>query len=483
MHRGQAIVLVCCSLLAQPVTLADHDPGSIAAPPRPVAAQLARHDVPPSAVSVLVQEVGAPGPLLAVNADVPRNPASVIKLVTTLAALETLGPAYQWRTAAYVRGRLRQGRLDGDLILKGGGDPYLTPDAFWRLLQGLRDRGLDSIVGDVILDNTLFAPPAATRADFDGAAHRPYNALPAALSVNFQATHIHLYHQPGTSAVRVFTDPPLANVKVRSGLELVDGPCRQRHHRPRLRLTSATEATATLSLAGTFARRCGEVSYPRLLLTPADHVAGVFLALWRQLGGRIEGRVKEGKLTPEAIPLHTLESQPLGDVVRGINKWSNNLMSRVLFLTLAVERYGPPGTLRNGRRAIDAWLEEVGLVLPELVIDNGSGLSRESRISARSLGALLAHGFASPVMPEFVSSLAIAGVDGTLRRRPRAGPLVGRARLKTGSLRDVSAAGGYLFGPAGRRWIVVLTINHEGLLAWQGKAIQDALLRWVYEAG
>ncbi len=465
-------------ILFSPSSLADTQ--GMEAIPAPIAKQLRAHKIQARDVSFYVHNLAEPEPRLAVNAQIPRNPASTIKLLTTKTGLDILGPGHVWKTRAYITGPVQDGRLTGDLIVKGYGDPALTSEALWRLLWGVRERGIEVIAGEFLLDASYFEPPLARRADFDGNATSAYNALPHALSVNYQTTRVHMVRSDSGADVRVFTDPPLANLEVQNRLRLVDAPCKRKFHKPALRVIEADD-TAILRLTGTFASRCGEASYPRLILDPAAHTAGAALALWRGMGGRLEGQIREGVLPAGAHLLHTLESPPVEEVIRLINKKSNNLMSRTLFLTLGAEREGAPGSLAKARRTVAAWLREQDLDFPELVLDNGAGLSRETRISAESMGRLLGYAYATSTMPEFLSSLSIAGVDGTMRKRFRKGALKGRAHMKTGTLKGVTGIAGYLLDREGRRWIVVSMINNPRLQIWRGKGVENNLLNWVYE--
>jgi serine-type D-Ala-D-Ala carboxypeptidase/endopeptidase (penicillin-binding protein 4) len=448
--------------------------------PAPVARQLRAHDIDSADFSLYVHRTGAPAPLVAVNPEVPRNPASTIKLLTTRAGLAILGPAYTWKTEAWAAGDLRDGRLAGDLIIKGHGAPDLTPEDLWRLLRGVRERGILRVGGDIVLDQSHFIPVAGARGDFDGAAQSPYNALPAALSVNAQATEIHLVRDDG-GGVRVFTDPPLDNLRVDNALKLVQAPCQAKHHRPNLRIAEEG-GLATLTLTGTFAAECRESSYRRLLMDPAVHAAGAIANLWRGLGGGLEGVIRAGERPPGARLIHSVASKPLAELVRTINKESDNLMSRTLFLTLGAVRLGAPASLPKSRRAVGDWLAGDGLDFPELMIDNGAGLSRDARIAAASMGRLLIRAYDEPAMPELLASLSIAGVDGTMRKRLRGTPVAGRAHLKTGTLRGVTALAGYVLDRDGRWWVVVSLINNPRLQLWRGKAVEDALLQWVYSA-
>ncbi len=448
--------------------------------PAELAKQLRTHKIPRSAVSLFVQEVTAAQPVLTLNEHVPRNPASTMKLVTTLAALEQLGPAYSWKTEAHIDGRLHNGRLDGDLILKGYGDPHLTPERFWMFLHGLRDRGIEDIRGDVIIDASYFQLPKAGRGDFDGKAQRVYNALPHALSLNFQATRLVLRPDETGSGMHAFTYPPLDNVHIDNRIQLVSGPCRKGQMWPRLSVDDR-EKGATLEVGGDYSGQCPEFDRAYLLMDPAEHFSGAFRALWTELGGRLNGKVRRGVRPQGAKLFYSIKSPHLDEVIRGMNKYSNNLMSRLLLLTIAAERRRAPGTLEKGRKVVTDWLRSHRLGKSGFVLDNGAGLSRSARISAADLGGLLLAAYRGAEMPAFMASLPVAGVDGTMRKRLRKGPLAGRAYIKTGSLKNVRAIAGYVLDRKGKRWAVVFMINHKGI-AWQGKLMQDALLRWVYRA-
>ncbi|WPL12023.1 D-alanyl-D-alanine carboxypeptidase DacC precursor [Thiorhodovibrio litoralis] len=462
--------------------------GAQAAPstvlPGKLDAQLAELGLDISQVSVYVRAVDAEEPRLLVNPETPRVPASVIKLLTSIAGLDNLGPNYHWVTDVYVDGKVVGGQLKGNLYIQGFGDPYLTTDAFAGLLRELRTKGIIAIDGDLVLDNSYLAPPQQERGDFDGAGQRSYNALPAALSVNRQVTDVHIYNDWINNKVGVYTDPPLTGVEIVNDARLVDAPCVRRNHNPIAAFVEASETSGPkLRISGTFADACGEEQVGRLLLSPEQHAAAAFDALWRDLGGSISGKIRLGEVPKGARSFHRVMSQPLAVIIRDIDKNSNNLMARMLFLTLGAKNYGAPGTLEKSRDAINAWLEESGLPMPELIADNGSGLSRDTRISAGSLGELLSWSYRQPWMPELLASMSIPGVDGTTRRRLRREPIAGRAHLKTGTVRDASCIAGYVLDRNDRRWVVAVLVNSrdgQALGAWRGHAVQHEILRWVY---
>jgi D-alanyl-D-alanine carboxypeptidase/D-alanyl-D-alanine-endopeptidase (penicillin-binding protein 4) len=401
-----------------------------------------------------------------------------------MAGLDLLGPDHRWHTEVLIDGRVGDGRLIGNLYIKGYGDPYLTTEDYAALIRAIRAKGIEHIDGDLIFDDSHLLPPDSERGDFDGAAQSAYNALPAAISVNRQATEVHVFPDRQGGRVGVYTEPPLSAVELVNEARLIDAPCKGRYHRLQVQFVEPEAGLARLKVAGDFASECPEERFERLLLSPERHAAAAFDALWRQLGGSIGGRVLLGTTPDDAEVFHRAESQPLAELLPRINKLSDNLMARMLFLELGVAAEGPPGDLDKARHALRDWLDANGFELPGLVIDNGSGLSRDSRISAQALGELLVWAYHRPWMPELMASLAVIGVDGTLRRRMRHEPIEGRAHLKTGTVRDASCIAGYVLDAEDRRWAVVVLVNAipgERLQAWHGHAVHHDVLRWVYD--
>ncbi len=430
--------------------------------------------IPATAVGISIQEIGSRTPLLTANASTPLNPASTMKLVTTYAGLELLGPAYRWKTEAYLGGTLREGILEGDLILKGQGDPKLTLEAFWLLLRDLRGRGLKDIRGDLVLDRSQFAASEFDPGRFDGDSLRPYNVGPDALLLNFKAIRFQFLPDAERRSVRVVAEPRI--LEVASDLRLSDAPCGD--WRERIKADFQSQGAAPKAVfSGSYSGACGERDWHVALLAPSTYAGNLFRLIWAELGGAIAGGTRDG-IAPQGKPFASLDSPTLSEVVRDINKFSNNVMARQLYLTIAADQAGVPASTANGQRAIKAWLAKKGIDVPELVIENGSGLSRVERISAQSLTTLLVAAFRSPVMPELVASLPLIAVDGTMRRRMKSESIAGQAHIKTGSLSDVRAIAGYVLDRNGRRYAVTMIVNHAN--AQQSQAAQDALLNWVY---
>ncbi|MFU8896960.1 MAG: D-alanyl-D-alanine carboxypeptidase/D-alanyl-D-alanine-endopeptidase [Gammaproteobacteria bacterium] len=445
--------------------------------PRSVVTVLKNHNMEGSGVSVFVQSVDDDKPLLAFNEHVVRSPASIIKLLTTYAALDLLGPAYQWQTEVWVTGPVRDGRLQGDLVLRGGGDPGLSTERFWTLVREIRARGITEIAGDLVIDDTLFAPFDEHPADFDQQPYRAYNVLPNALLVNNNAVEFRIMRN--TSGIGVYVDPPMDGFRVEHRISSRQGACTGFQRGVAFDLPDGFTGHHAI-LSGAFPSGCSEYSLWRSVLPAPEFANAVFRSLWGQLGGRIEGDFRRGPVPEDADRIYVHRSLPLGDQVRLINKWSNNPMTRHLLLTLGLEHGGAPATLEKGRAAIEAWVAQRGLPMPGLLVDNGSGLSRDTRVTAAGFGAMLLDAWRHPQMAELMSSMPIAALDGTLRRRYQ-GDKAGRMYLKTGRLDGVAAIAGLVTNRSGERYVVVVIVNEENAHRGPGVHVQDAVLRWVFD--
>jgi D-alanyl-D-alanine carboxypeptidase/D-alanyl-D-alanine-endopeptidase (penicillin-binding protein 4) len=453
-------------------------PAAHAQLPEPLARALAQAGIPEAAAAFYVHEIGAERALLAHGAERALNPASTIKLVTTYAGLELLGPAYVWVTEAYAAGPMKDGVLTGDLVLRGRGDPKLTIENFWLLLRSLRGRGVREIHGDLVLDRGFFATGQYDPARFDDQPTRPYNTGPDALLVNFKAVRLQFVPDAAARSVQIVTEPVLPQVQVVNNLTLdPKGACGD--WVGKVKLDSQGDAQgARLAFNGVYPASCGERERHFSVLGHAQYIHALFRELWRELGGTFAGAVREGATGPDARLIASTRSPALSEVVRDINKYSNNVMARQLFLTLGAVAAGAPASADKTGRVVRQWLAGKGLSFPELVLENGSGLSRIERISARNLGELLLAAHKSPVMPELMASLPLTAVDGTMRKRLSGADVAGQAHIKTGTLTGVRAIAGYVLNGQGRRVVVVSIINHAN--AGNAQPVQDILLQWAY---
>ncbi|HTQ99880.1 MAG TPA: D-alanyl-D-alanine carboxypeptidase/D-alanyl-D-alanine-endopeptidase [Candidatus Acidoferrum sp.] len=437
------------------------------------------HKLPADSYGFYVQQAGDGPTLLSVNPNHPLNPASTMKVLTTLAALEQLGPEFTWNTRVYAQGELKDGTLNGDLLIKGGGDPYLLEDQVRNMLKALQRTGIKRISGDLVLDTSYFAPEVAQDSPIDNQSERAYNVLPNALMSNFQA--VTFYFRPAADGKHVVidADPKLANLDITNNLRLKPGACEGYQRGVRFNEDEARNEHVTFS--GDFPAGCHEFALVRAVMTPEQFFYGLFTQLWRELGGEFAGKLRLAAVPADSKPLLVWTSPPLSEVIRSINKYSNNLMTRQTLLTLGAERYTAPATVSSGANVVGEYLQMLGIDGSPLVVANGSGLARESRITAGLMNQVLQHGQRSPFMAEFIASLPINGIDGTMRNRLRAGPMRGNMHVKTGTLDQVSAVAGYVTAKSGKQYTVVGLLNHDQADRGPGVELMDALLAWVFE--
>ncbi|MGA2189646.1 MAG: D-alanyl-D-alanine carboxypeptidase/D-alanyl-D-alanine-endopeptidase [Steroidobacteraceae bacterium] len=462
------LMFVCTTVTATALAV-------MGAPP-PVARTMAAQHLPAGGMSFAILDPDSGRLIAGQNLDTPRSPASTIKVLTTFASLELLGPAYVWHTRAAVRGELHNGVLDGDLVLQGGGDPYMTLERWWSFARTLRDNGLQSIRGDIIIDNTAFALPAEDPGAFDGRPNRSYNVVPDALMVNFQSIDFRVVPNESLHRVDIVASPAPVNLVIENHIDLAPGRCRPAADRVDFEV--ASERWDRVVFSGALSASCAERSIARVLLRPTDYAFGTFVALWRELGGEFAGSLRVAQTPADARAFLSFDSLTLGEIVRLTNKFSNNLMARHLLLTLGADRFGPPATLDKGAAAIAEWSEQRGLTLQDMNIDNGSGLSRATHISVLQLARVLGAAYHSRYAPEFLASLPLAGIDGTLRARMKNAP-AGSVRLKTGHLDGVSGVAGYVTTPAGKTFVLVSLVNDARADYGAAEPVHAALVNWM----
>ena len=433
---------------------------------------LRRAKLPADAVSLLVMETQSPNSTrLSHRSEVPVNPASIMKLVTTYAALDSLGPAFTWNTPVFVDGVVRDGTLQGNLVIKGQGDPKLVVERLWLLLRRVQGLGISRISGDIVLDRSAFEVSDVDPALFDGEPLRPYNVAPDALLLNYKSVVLTFVPDPTSQRAWVSMEPHLTGVQAPSSVALIGGDCSDY----RTGLKADFSDPNRIRLGGGFPASCGERAWPLAYADPRSYSARAVEAMWRELGGQLEGKVRDG-VTPAGLkPSFEIASPALAEVVRDINKFSNNVMAQQLFLTLSLQAKGQ-GSVEASREWLGRWWRDRVArteASPMPLFDNGSGLSRQQRISASQLARLLQVAWNSPLMPELLASLPVAGIDGTLKRSKTAGV----AHLKTGSLRDVAGVAGIVHGASGRRYILVAIANHPA--ANTMRPVIDALVDWT----
>lgn len=490
--RGLAAVSITGALSVLPACAQTRD--APAPLPATVTQALQRAQIPDSALSALVVPLDPRAPdRLRHRTSEEVNPASVMKLVTTYAAMDLLGPDFTWTTRFYTDGSVHQGALRGNLYVRGDGDPKLVLERLQEAYVALQARGVQVIVGDMVLDHSAFELPASDPGAFDGEALRPYNAAPDALLFNFKSVILKFTPDAARGVAWVSSEPPLQGLSVDASVPLArQGACGDWRGSVRARF----DRTDSIRFEGRYAAACGERTWPVAYQDPGSYAARAFEGLWRASGGLMTGQVRAGLTPPGVQLLHEARSLPLSDIITDVNQWSNNVMAQQVFLTLgrlpalsldAVnERRGPmPAPVRTGgfdrsREVLRQWwIRSFGLKVATPVMDNGSGLSRMERITPDALANLLRHAAAHPRGDQFVQSLSVAGITGTAARigqRPDS-PVRGNAWLKTGTLRDVTGIAGYVNALDGRRYVVIGFVNHPNASA--ARPALDALVEWT----
>ena len=470
---------------------------------------IASAGLPLSAIGLQVQAVGAPAaPLLSLNAGSHFQLASTTKAVTALAALSLLGSGYRWQTRAFLTGPLHQGRLLGDLVIVGGGNALLRTNDLLDWFAQMRSQGLNEVWGDIVLDRDAFHLSDADHAGTPPpAVDRPHHAWPDALTLDEGRLRVTVQAGARGRAL-VQLNPPLAGVQVDNGLTAAAGCALSARWLP----PAAGTESPRLALQGQWTARCGELETALAPLAHPEFTRRAVASLWRQAGGRLRGRVRahvEGRLDDaagaglaaimqgradapssasaatagvqdggeRAAPWAVHQSAALPQLIRDINKTSDNLAARCLMLSLAPGFPQRSATLANARGRLQGWLQQGGLAPGDIVVDNGSGLSRGERGKPQSMVRLLRQSWGSRQGQDFVDSLPVAGIDGTLSHRMTRGPATGRAFLKTGSLLDTRALAGYVQGRSGVTYAVAMLVNHPQ--AQRATPMLDALVEWI----
>jgi D-alanyl-D-alanine carboxypeptidase/D-alanyl-D-alanine-endopeptidase (penicillin-binding protein 4) len=439
--------------LAMPVMAA---PVNTSLPPK-VQQALKAAKLQNDALSLVMLPLNGPGTPTVFNADVSVNPASTMKLVTTYAALEMLGPTHQWKTEFFTDGILNNGVLRGNLYLKGGGDPKLNMEKLWLLMRDLRANGVQQVTGDLVLDRSHFILPQLPVFNDDGNdENKPFLVKPDSLMINLKALRFVARNDSGKVLVSV--EPPIASIHIDNQVKvLASNKCTGD-----MRYNPVTQADGSITVVvnGQLGEGCSSQTYLSLLDHPT-YAAGAVRAIWQELGGTILGKDRVDVVPGNAKLLAKAFSPDLAEIIRDINKFSNNTMAQQLFLSLGAKfRNEADGDdAKAAQRVVRQWLAKKGITAPHLVMENGSGLSRAERVSAREMATLLQAAWRSPYAAEFMSSLPLAGMDGTMRKRLKTTQMRGEAHIKTGTLNTVRAIAGFSRDINGNTWAVVAILN------------------------
>ena len=419
--------------------------------------------------------------LFALNDGDLFSPASNVKLITTAAALKFLGPDYRFNTTLYTDGRRKGNTLEGHLYLKGGGDPFLVSEEVWLMAKDLKNLGIRRVTGDFVVDDSYFDDDRIGNGWGKNPGAQAYNARIGATSLNFNTVTV--YVSPGEtvgSPPEVVIDPPTAYIKVENTATTTD-----KRGRKRLIINRVPgEGRDVITITGNIASTAGRERYLLNVTNPLFFAASAFREFLEEAGIHVEGKTRYEPAPPKAVELVNHESKPLAFIVRGLNKYSNNFTAEQLLKSMGAVASGPPGSFAKGLGQVHSYLAGLGITKESYVLEDGSGLSRLNRVMPRHLVAILKDVYGDfKIRPEYMASLSIMGVDGSVQRRM--GDLDSvryRTRVKTGTLNGVNALSGYVSAKNGEALAFSMLMNYKnGCYPRKVLDLQDEIVKAMTE--
>ena len=412
--------------------------------------------------------------LYSVRSDRLFAPASNIKLLTTALALKLLGPDYRFKTVLYGTTPVRTRVLKGNLFIKGFGDPNLVSEQMWLLVNELKNLPLSKVNGDIVADDSFFDNALRIQSWKKGGVEA-YNAPLGALSFNFNTVTVHV--SPGEKLDAkpvVVVDPNIDFIQVDNRARTVSKSKRSKLIVNRIDRGNHNEIT----ISGVISERHTRETYYLNITKPTYYAAKVFQEFLLRAGVEVTGKVKIGPVPNSAYDLLEHSSAPLSLILRGLNKFSNNFVAEQILKTIGAETYGQPGTTENGLRAMDEYLQSLKYTSGEFSILDGSGLSRQNRMSPDQIVSVLQDMYRDlGVFPEFVAALGVMGRDGNVLKRMNGHSGSEKARVKTGTLNFVSALSGYFQSADGERFAFSILMNGIKCSNRRAKNLQDRIVR------
>ena len=441
--------------------------------PANISTMIKKLKINPANVSIKISETRSGRELASYRELKSRYPASVMKILTTYSALIELGKNFKWPTRLFYRGTLNNGVIDGDLIVKGYGDPTLSCNDPIKIAKRLKRLGIRKITGNIIIDRTFFAIGNKIYSGFDNNKYSEYNAMPDALM--FDDHLCRLVIKPNKYSVSVERPLPDYSFEIVNNIKSTNRRCRGNYSWPRVSV-SYIENKPKVIVSGYLSNKCSPKRVKWVIGHPYSSFYYVFIDALKNVGIEYNGVMKLDKLQAGDAALITHYSKPLIKIIAKTNKKSNNLYARHIFLMVGAKRYGAPATLKKSRKAVMNILGNRGLLDANIVLDNGCGLSRKSRLDAHTLYKVLQSAYRD-FGKKWMNALAIAGIDGTIKRRFKHSVAMGRAWMKTGTLKNAKNIAGYVLGKSGKLYTVVILYN--GAYRWRGSALQNKIIEWL----
>ncbi len=441
--------------------------------PQEISSFVNKSKIPSKDISIYIKEVGTNNVIASLNANTVRKPASVIKVMTTYAALLKLGFDYRWPTKFYMSGRKSGSTLKGDLIVKGFGDPTLSESDLDSIVKQIKNYGIRHITGNIVIDRSYFSVKNTNSSHFDNNTYSPYNAMPDAMMFNERTSTVCITPK-NKSAHKELNDP---SYKLVNNIKFVNKSCKGQYSWAGSKVDeSGTDPK--LILSGKISKRCGKRKVCKVVTKPYKAFYYVLKDRLKDNGVSVKGSLRLKKVPRNSQLLFTHYSKSLEQIVSKTAKKSNNLYARHLMLFLGAKVYGAPSTIEKGRKAINLILKQKGVLNRNRhYIDNGSGLSRSSKMSAKTFADMYESAYLH-YGQRWMNTLSIAGEDGTIKKRFRNAPAKNRAWMKTGTLNNVKNIGGYVKNRKGTLYSVVIIVNTKQA-RWRAAALQNNIINWL----
>ena len=447
---------------------------SIYALPQTIENFIKKSTIPAKDISIYIKEVGENGSVvISHNATKTRTPASVIKVLSTYASVLKLGFEYHFPTKFYTTGSLRNGVLNGDLIVKGFGDPTLNSKNLQEIVANIRARGIRKITGNIVIDRSYFRVGTKDSSGFDEHPYSPYNAMPDAMMFNERVSTICV--TPNKNDITKKSAD--GSYKIINKLQRVNKPCKGRYSWPGVKVDK-TKVMPSVLLQGKISQRCGRRNICKVVTKPYKSFYYALKDKLKEADIIVSGNMRLRKVPQNAKLLFTHYSKSLEEIISKTAKKSNNLYARHLLLTLGAKMYGAPTTVDKGRKAVKSILRSHGALGDGILnIDNGSGLSRTAKLSAKILADMYDDAYRRYGM-RWMKTLSIAGVDGTIKKRFRGTVVKNRAWMKTGTLKRTKNIGGYVKSISGQLYeVVILVQSKRG--NWRASQLQNQVIKWL----
>ncbi|UFH59598.1 D-alanyl-D-alanine carboxypeptidase/D-alanyl-D-alanine endopeptidase [Sulfurovum mangrovi] len=437
---------------------------------------LNKSKLPSKDVSIYIKELGSDRVVASLNADKIRKPASVIKVVTAYGALLKMGFDYRWPTQFYTNGALHSGSLEGDLVVKGHGDPSFGSDDLPEIVEQIKQRGIHQIHGDVVIDRSYFDVGDKDSAHFDNYPYSAYNAWPDAMMFNERTSTVCITPRK-KSAHKEIEDP---SYKVVNRVKFVNRSCRGKYAWAGSKVDMQSPVPQ-LILTGELSKHCKERQVCKIVTKPYKAFYYALKEALEKEGIKITGGLKLSRVPPSAKLFYIHRSEPLEEIISKALKESNNIYARHLLLLTGAKVYGAPATVEKGRKAVINLLKSQGALRSgAFFLDNGSGLSRRSEMSARMFSEVYESAY-RVLGTRWMETLSIAGKDGTIKQRYRYKPAQKRAWMKTGTLKYVKNIGGYVKDRAGNYYSVVILVNTKRG-RFRAVELQDSIINWLAQS-